>query len=162
MWIQIHSSRNNSNTKKKSGTKKKKDGEDSDKKRRSVERRKAKMMGGKKSKREQSKDDAKGQRRKKKLKMDLLKKYPRRFTLRVPVVKDGKLVTDEDGEPSHEENYDEYTCYHIAHWNVGRHAATKTKTQLKSRQQSYTKGRKPRGIVNVGRRRAAVTTTEQQ
>ncbi len=44
---------------------------------------------------------------------------------------------------------DEYTCYHIAHWhwNVGRHAATKT--QLKSRQQSYTKGRKPREIVNV-------------
>ncbi len=48
---------------------------------------------------------------------DLLGKFPRRFTLRVLVLKDRKLVTVEDGEPCHchEDSYGEYTCYHIVH-----------------------------------------------
>ncbi len=124
----IQSSRSKGTKKKKSGAKKKKSVEDSDEKRKKKRGKKgSKVDGGKKSKKEQAKDVAKARKKKKKLKEDLLKKYPRRFTLRVPVLKDRKLVTDEDGVPCQEDSYGEYTCYHIAHlecWKTCCHENT--------------------------------------
>jgi hypothetical protein len=66
----------------------------------------------KKNKKQLAKEKSDERKKTKKLKSDLLKKYPKRFTTKVPVTtKDGALVTDgEYGAPTFEERYGEYTC----------------------------------------------------
>ena len=113
--ILIQSSKDTSTKDEDVAKKKKKKSRKSDDKEKKRGTRGSEDGGEKKSKKEQAKDKAKGRQKKKKMKMELLKKYPRRFFSKVPVVKDGKLVTEEDGMPAHETKYGEYTCYHIAH-----------------------------------------------